>query len=110
MRISVYRDCLSVHTLRIHFPLTESRVNGKFASHAGSRFSFREVPHVRRASAVASLFKLRRRHDQRHLLTMGKRKAKKRSASTLKTTSYFKRFQVKFARRRAGASCSRHPR
>ncbi|MDA9099086.1 hypothetical protein N9L76_09160 [bacterium] len=34
---------------------------------------------------------------------MGKRKAKKRSNSTLKTTSYFKRFQVKFARRRAGA-------
>ena len=33
---------------------------------------------------------------------MGKRKAKKRSNSTLKTTSYFKRFQVKFARRRAG--------
>merc|ERR1711966_374499 len=33
---------------------------------------------------------------------MGKRKAKKRSNSTLKVTSYFKRFQVKFARRRAG--------
>jgi|AntAceMinimDraft_12_1070368.scaffolds.fasta_scaffold135943_1 hypothetical protein len=33
---------------------------------------------------------------------MGKRKAKKRSNSTLKTTSYFKRFQVKFARRRIG--------
>ena len=34
---------------------------------------------------------------------MGKRKSKKRSNSTLKVTSYFKRFQVKFARRRAGA-------
>ena len=34
---------------------------------------------------------------------MGKRKTKKRSNSTLKVTSYFKRFQVKFARRRAGA-------
>uniref|UniRef100_A0A7S0NKE0 Large ribosomal subunit protein uL18 C-terminal eukaryotes domain-containing protein n=1 Tax=Micromonas pusilla TaxID=38833 RepID=A0A7S0NKE0_MICPS len=33
---------------------------------------------------------------------MGKRKTKKRSNSTLKVTSYFKRFQVKFARRRAG--------
>jgi len=33
---------------------------------------------------------------------MGKRKAKKRSNSTLKVTSYFKRFQVKFARRRKG--------
>jgi len=33
---------------------------------------------------------------------MGKRKAKKRSKSTEKVTSYFKRFQVKFARRRAG--------
>jgi len=33
---------------------------------------------------------------------MGKRKAKKRSNSTLKVTSYFKRFQVKFTRRREG--------
>jgi len=33
---------------------------------------------------------------------MGKRKTKKRSNSTLKVTSYFKRFQVKFARRRIG--------
>jgi len=33
---------------------------------------------------------------------MGKRKSKKRSSSVLKTTSYFKRFQVKFARRRKG--------
>jgi len=35
---------------------------------------------------------------------MGKRKTKSRSNSTLKTTSYFKRFQVKFARRRVGES------
>jgi hypothetical protein len=33
---------------------------------------------------------------------MGKRKAKKKSNSVAKTVSYFKRFQVKFARRRAG--------
>lgn len=37
-----------------------------------------------------------------HPFKMGKRKAKKRSNSTLKLTSYFKRFQVKFARRRVG--------
>jgi large subunit ribosomal protein L5e len=34
---------------------------------------------------------------------MGKRKTKRRSNSALGVTSYFKRFQVKFARRRAGA-------
>jgi large subunit ribosomal protein L5e len=33
---------------------------------------------------------------------MGKRKVKRRSNSVLKTTSYFSRYQVKFARRRAG--------
>jgi large subunit ribosomal protein L5e len=33
---------------------------------------------------------------------MGKRKTKRRSKSVLKATSYFKRFQVKFARRRIG--------
>jgi len=33
---------------------------------------------------------------------MGKRKTKRRSNSALGVTSYFKRFQVKFARRRAG--------
>ena len=37
---------------------------------------------------------------------MGKRKAKKRSNSVNKTSSYYKRFQVKFARRRAGAFVS----
>merc|ERR1712086_816261 len=50
------------------------------------------------------LFQARPRYSRRQLLTMGKRKAKKRSNSTLKTTSYFKRFQVKFARRRAGVT------
>ena len=43
----------------------------------------------------------------RRLLTpsgpaMGKRAKKRRSQSVLKTNAYFSRFQVKFARRRAG--------
>jgi len=38
----------------------------------------------------------------KHPVAMGKRKSKRRSASVLKTTSYFKRFQVKFRRRREG--------
>lgn len=35
-------------------------------------------------------------------LTMGKRAKKRRSQSVLKTNAYFSRYQVKFARRRAG--------
>lgn len=38
---------------------------------------------------------------------MGKRKAKRRSNSVLKTTSYYSRYQVKFARRRAGTCAHR---
>ena len=82
------------------FPLLPRRYQKKPAS-ASLRFF-----HQRRASLERALFQRRQRHDRRHLLNMGKRKAKKRSNSTLKTHSYFKRFQVKFARRRAGAS---HP-
>ena len=37
---------------------------------------------------------------------MGRRKVKRKSQSVAKTNAYFSRFQVKFARRRAGTSSS----
>ena len=60
-----------------------------------------KVPKKHETASPSSLYHARR-EPRTSLATMGKRKAKKRSNSTLKTTSYFKRFQVKFARRRAG--------
>ena len=70
--------------------------NAKRENEFPSRKPNKSVETVR----IASLFT--RAESVAPLDNMGKRKAKKRSNSTLKVTSYFKRFQVKFTRRREG--------
>ena len=73
------------------------------STRARRRNIFREEPARKAASSSAGRPSFSRAGRAQHARTMGKRKTKRRSNSALGVTSYFKRFQVKFARRRAGA-------